>query len=106
MPTLVKNGLFKCKKEILINKTFGCCRFIYNLANSCKRYMKKLGGKPKFKKKKGLQSYQTNYTNNNIEVLDNYIKLPKLGKVHRNFECRIINVTIKRYGNNKYKVII
>ena len=143
-------------QEILINKTFGSCRFvyneflndfnsngyvskydknnkcnnelkhkypwlkeidkfaisnsIYNLDNSCKRYMNKLGAKPKFKKKNGLQSYQTNYTNNNIEVLDNYIKLPKLGKikakVHRNTEGRIINATVKRYGNNKYKVMI
>ena len=144
------------EQEILINKTFGCCRFvyneflndfnengyiskydknnkcnnvlkqeypwlkevdkfaitnsIYNLDNSCKRYMNKLGGKPNFKKKNGLQSYQTNYTNNNIQVIENCIKLPKLGKVkakiHRNIEGKIVNATVKRYGNNKYKVMI
>ena len=62
------------------------------------------------RKKNGLQTYQTNFTNNNIEVLDNYIKLPKLGKikakVHRNIEGKIINATVKKYGNNKYKVMI
>ena len=141
---------------VLIAKTFGCCRFIYNyfldysnnngysskytnnntcnrelktlypwlrevdkfsitnaiynLDNAYKRYMNKLGNKPKFKKKNKGESYQTNYTNNNIEVLDNYIKLPKLGKVsakvHRKVEGTIINATIKKYSNNKYKVMI
>ena len=141
---------------VLIAKTFGCCRFIYNyfldysnnngygskytnnnicnrelkteypwlkevdkfaitnaiynLDNAYKRYMNKLGNKPRFKKKNNGESYQTNYTNNNIEVLDNYIKLPKLGKVptkvHRKVEGTIINATIKKYSNNKYKVMI
>ena len=89
---------------------FAITNSIYNLDNSCKRYMNKLGGKPNFKKKNGLQSYKTNYTNNNIEVIENYVKLPKLGKIkakiHRNIEGRIINATVKRYGNNKYKVIL
>ena len=57
-----------------------------------------------------MQSYQTNYTNNNIEVSDNFIKLPKLGrvkaKVHRKLEGTIVNATIKKYGDNKYKVMI
>ena len=95
------------KKEYLWLKEvdkFAITNSIYNLDNACKRYMSNLGGKPKFKKKNSLQSYQTNFTNNNIEVLDNYIKLPKLGKVkakmHRNVVGRIINATIKKYGNN------
>lgn len=89
---------------------FAITNSIYNLDNACKRYMNNLGGKPKFKKKNSIQSYKTNYTNNNIEVLDNSIKLPKLGKikakVHRKLEGTIINATIKKYGNNKYKVMI
>ena len=143
------------EQKILIAKTFGCCRFIYNyfldysnsngysskytnnnicnrelkaeypwlkevdkfaitnaiynLDNAYKRYMNKLGSKPRFKKKNKGESYQTNYTNNNIEVLDNYIKLPKLGKVptkvHRKVEGTIINATIKKYSNNKYNVL-
>lgn len=141
---------------VLIAKTFGCCRFvynyfldysnnngynskstnnnmcnrklkmeypwlkevdkfaitnaIYNLDNAYKRYMNKLSEKPRFKKKKQKESYQTNFTNNNIEVLDNYIKLPKLGKVaakiHRKVEGTIVNATIKKYSDNKYKVMI
>ena len=144
------------EQKILIAKTFGCCRFvynyfldsfnkngynskytnnnicnrelkqeyswlkevdkfaisnaIYNLDNASKRYMNKLGGKPKFKKKNKGESYKTNYTNNNIEVLDNYIKLPKIGKVfakvHRKLEGTIINATVKKYSDNKYKVMI
>lgn len=57
-----------------------------------------------------MQSYQTNYTNNNIEILDNFIKLPKLGlvsaKVYRKVEGTIVNATIKKYADNKYKVMI
>ena len=49
-------------------------------------------------KNKG-ESHKTNYTNNNIEVLDNYIKLPKsdkaLDKIHIKVEGTIINATIK-----------
>ena len=101
------------KKEYLWLKEvdkFAITNSIYNLDNACKRYMNHLGGKPKFKKKNSLQSYQTNFTNNNIEILDNYIKLPKLGivlaKIHRKVVGRIIHATIKKYGNNKYKVMI
>ena len=37
-------------------------------------------GYPKFKSKKdNRKSYRTNYTNNNIEFLDKWIKVPKLG---------------------------
>ena len=39
-------------------------------------------GYPKFKSKKdNRKSYRTNYTNNNIEFLDKWIKVPKLGKL-------------------------
>ena len=106
----------KCNRELKQEFTwlkevdkFAITNSIYNLDNACIRYMNKLGGRPKFKKKSSHQTYQTNYTNNNIEVLDNCIKLPKLGKVkakiHRTVEGRIINATIKKYGN-KYKVMI
>ena len=101
------------KKEYLWLKEvdkFAITNSIYNLDNACVRYNKNLGGKPKFKKKNSLQSYQTNFTNNNIEILDDYIKLPKLGKVkakvHRKVEGKIIHATVKKYGDNKYKVMI
>ena len=39
-------------------------------------------GYPKFKSKKdNRKSYRTSYTNNNIELLDKWIKVPKLGKL-------------------------
>jgi putative transposase len=39
---------------------------------------------PKFKKKHGVkQSYKTNLTNGNIQVKNNYLKLPKLMRVRR-----------------------
>lgn len=78
-------------------KTFGSCRFIYNLDNACKRYMNGIGGKPKFKKKNGIQLYKTNYTNNNIEVLDNFIKLSKLGKIKAKVYRKVEgNATVKK----------
>ena len=44
---------------------------------------------------------------NHIKVLDNYIKLSKLGKVlakvYIKVEGTIINTTIKKYSNNIYR---
>jgi putative transposase len=62
---------------------------------------------PKFKKKHGFkQSYKTNFTNGNIEVRDNYLKLPKLGWVrfHKSQEVdeAIVNVTVTRTKTGKY----
>lgn len=46
------------------------------------RFFAKLGGFPKFKKKhSSRQTYTTKYTNNNITVSPETIKLPKLGLV-------------------------
>jgi putative transposase len=62
---------------------------------------------PKFKRKHGFkQSYKTNFTNGNIQVRQNYLKLPKLGwvKFHRSQEINgnIVNVTISRTKTGKY----
>ncbi len=67
---------------------------------------------PKFKKRKNKQSYRTANTvnkktgGNAIEVFEDCIKLPKLGKVkaviHRPIEGRIINATIKQMASGKY----
>lgn len=64
-------------------------------------------GFPKFKKKHGCkQSYKTNFTNNNIEVRANSLKLPKLSwvKFHKSQEITgsIINVTVTRTSAGKY----
>lgn len=68
-------------------------------------------GFPRFKKKhKSSRKYKTAYTNGNIEVGKNYIKLPKLGnvksRVHRNLEGRIINVTVEHTSGDKYYVSV
>ena len=64
-------------------------------------------GFPKFKNKHGCkQSYKTNFTNNNIQLRANYLKLPKLGWVrfHKSQEIRgsIVNVTVTRSYTGKY----
>lgn len=159
--TLIPNR----SQEVLINKTIGCVRFVYNhfLAlrkelyntdkqtlnyNSCSQKLtllkkevewlrevdkfalqnslrnletaykhffadlkkpkqKRRFGFPKFKKKHGFkQSYLTNFTNGNIQLRDNYLKLPKLGwvKFHHSQEITgtIVNVTVTRTTTGKY----
>jgi putative transposase len=159
--TLIPNQ----SQEILINKSIGCARFVYNhfLAlkqelylteqktlnyNACSQRLtllkkeiewlqevdkfalqnslrnletayqnffadfKKVKGKknvgfPKFKKKHGCkQSYKTNLTNNNIQIIENRLKLPKLGwiKFHKSQEItgNLVNVTVTRTTSGKY----
>ena len=154
-------------QEILIQKTFGSCRFVYNhyLAkriemyktdkttisyNQCSKDMTSLkkelewlkepdshalqyslkdldqayknffrrlkqgdskAGFPHFKSKKdNRKSYKTSYTNNNIQVLEKQIKLPKLGlvkcKVSKQIQGRIINATISQNPSGKYFVSV
>ncbi|MFE8695043.1 IS200/IS605 family element RNA-guided endonuclease TnpB [Cytobacillus sp. FJAT-53684] len=80
---------------------------IENLADSYDRYYKKQNKQPRFKSKKNkLQSYTTKYTNGNIAVVENKIKLPKLGNVRfaksREVEGRMIRATIRRNPTSKY----
>ncbi|MBN3874852.1 MAG: IS200/IS605 family element transposase accessory protein TnpB [Nostoc sp. JL33] len=152
-------------QEVLINKTIGCARFVYNrfLAlrkelysteqknlnyNACSQQLtllkkeiewlkevdkfalqnslknletayknffsdnqktkgKKGVGFPKFKKKHGCkQSYKTNLTNGNIQLIENRLKLPKLGWVRfhksQNIEGKLVNVTLIRTSSGKY----
>ena len=159
--TLIPNH----SQEVLINKTIGCARYVYNrflarrkelyesdkkvlnysgcsqeltqlkkeidwlaevdkfaLQNSLRnlesayknffadlKKPKKLIRRsfPKFKKKHGFkQSYKTNFTNGNIQVRENYLKLPKLGWVrfHKSQEIdgSIVNVTVTRTKTGNY----
>ncbi len=159
--TLIPNRV----QEVLINKTIGCVRFVYNrfLAlrkelytvekqtlnyNGCSSLLTQLKkeiewlrevdkfalqnslkgletaynnffadlkkpkdkrkfGFPKFKKKQGCkQTYKTNFTNSNIQVIENCLKLPKLGwiRFHKSQEIpeKIVNVTITRSSTGKY----
>ena len=72
-----------------------------------KEKYKKHVGFPKFKKKYGCkQSYKTNFTNKNIQVIENCLKLPKLGWVRfhksQGVTGKIVNVTVTRSSTGKY----
>ena len=147
------------EQKVLIWKTFGCCRFVWNnllqerieyekrnkgkLLNTTPAHMKKdntflsevdsmalintqlnlnqackklfaKGKIPKFRKKgKDKRSYTTNWINNNIEIVrksdtENYIKLPKLGRVriilHRSIPdgWRMKHATMKETASGKF----
>lgn len=64
-------------------------------------------GFPKFKSKKdNYKSYRTSCTNNNIKIIGNKIKIPKVGKIkfrdNYNFDGRILNATIEQVPSGKY----
>lgn len=145
------------EQEILITKTFGCVRFVYNyyldkkirlyeqtkqsmnynacsidltllkkeiewlrevdkfsLQNSLRsldaayqKFFKERSGFPKFKSKKdNRKSYRTTFTNNNIEIKGNHIKLPKLGLVKfrdkQRPQGRLLNATVSQTPSGKY----
>lgn len=149
------------EQEVLINKTFGCARFVFNyflakwndtyeqtgkglsyntcsaqltklkkelawlkevdsialqtslkhLSDAYTRFFNKQNDRPKFKSKKNnVQSYTTKYTNDNIAIVGNKIKLPKLGFVRlaksREVKGRILCATIRRNPTGKYFVSI
>ena len=164
---MVKNKAYKIRlyptkeQEILIAKTIGCSRYVFNhfldkwntvyketgkgltysscssqltqlkkeidwlkevdsislqsalrnLEDSFKRFFKKQNKVPRFKSKKNpVQSYTTKWTNNNIAVVGNRIKLPKLGLVRfaksQEVEGRILNATVSRKPSGRYFVSI
>ena len=65
-------------------------------------------GRPRFKsRREPQQTYQTNFTNNNIRVKGSRLKLPKLGWVEfaadgRKIPESIINVAVMRTSTGKY----
>jgi putative transposase len=80
---------------------------VETLSDAFTRYYQKQNQLPKFKSKKNpLQSYTTKYTNGNIAINGNKIKLPKLGWVRfaksREVEGRILNVTVRKNPSGKY----
>ena len=90
--------LKECDKFSLQNSLKDLKKAFNNFFNKRSKY-------PSYKSKRNSKdSYRTNYTNNNIDLLDKYIKLPKLGFVkcryNKNMEnIKIINVTIKKSGS-------
>ncbi|MEK5251498.1 IS200/IS605 family element RNA-guided endonuclease TnpB [Bacillus sp. FSL R9-9530] len=80
-----------------------------NLADAFSRFFKKQNDLPRFKSKQNkIQSYTTKQTNGNIAVIDNRIKLPKVGLVKcaksREVTGRILNATVRRNSSGKYFV--
>jgi putative transposase len=68
-------------------------------------------GFPKFKKKKGYQSYTTNNQNGTVSIDNGYLKIPKLKtkikiKQHRQFEGIIKSVTISKTPTGKYYISV
>jgi putative transposase len=106
--------LTQLKKELLWLKEVDSIALqssLKNLADSYTRFFKKQNKAPRFKSKKNkVKSYTTKETNKNIAVVDNKIKLPKLGLVRfaksREVEGRILNATVRRNPIGKYFVSI
>lgn len=104
--------LTKLKQELEWLKEpdkFSLQNALKNLADSFNRFFKKQTDAPRFKSKKNpVQSYQTNYTNGNISIIGNKMKLPKIGLVRfaksKEVEGRILHTTIRRNPSGKYFV--
>lgn len=82
-----------------------------NLADAFSRFFNKQNHAPCFKSKKNnVQSYTTKHTIENIAIVGNKIKLPKLGLVRfaksREVDGRILNATVRRNPSGKYFVSI
>lgn len=147
------------EQEVLMNKTFGCARFVFNqllnewnqmyqktrkglsytscskrlpelkqiypwlkevdsvalqssvrhLADAFDRFFRGQNRKPRFKSRKNpVQSYTTKYTNGNIRIEGNRLKLPKLGLVKfvksREVQGNIMSAVIRRSSSGKYYV--
>jgi len=84
---------------------------VRNPSDSFDCFFRKQYKPPRFKTKNNkVQSYTTKQTNGNIDVINNVIKLPKLGLVKlaksREITGRIMNATIRRNPSGKYFVSI
>ena len=92
---------------------FALTNAIYNMDSAYQKFFKEYAGYPKFKSKHDShKSYTTNFTNGNIAVdYENVkIKLPKLkevkAKLHRNFSGQIKSATVSQTPSGKYYVSI
>lgn len=80
-----------------------------DLDTAYKNFFKLHKGYPKFKSKHDhKQSYRTPTGRNLVAIINNKIKLPKLGlvrtKLSRRFEGRILNATVSKTASGKYFV--
>ncbi len=82
---------------------------VRNLADAFDRFFRKQNELPRFKSRKNpVQLYTTKFTNNNIAIDGNKLKLPKLGWVRfaksREVEGRILSAAVRRNPTGKYFV--
>lgn len=72
---------------------FSLTNSIFNLNEAYKRYFNKLSNRPVYKSKRySRNSYTTNFTNNNIEIGEDYIKLPKVKKLKLRYIDSLIKI--------------
>jgi putative transposase len=86
-------------------------RALRNVDDSFKRFFKKQNDAPRFKSKRNrVQSYTSQCVNQNIQVEENKIKLPKIGWVKfaksREVKGKILSATIRRNPSGKYFVSV
>lgn len=82
---------------------------VRHVADSFDRFFKKQNRMPRFKNRKHpVQSYTTKFTNGNILLKGNRLKLPKLGWMRfansRKLEGRILSATVRQNASGKYFV--
>ena len=113
--TMLNNTPAQYKKEFEWLKkvdAMALCNVQINLQQAFKNFFKNPNfGFPKYKSKKNNHySYTTNNMNNNIRIIDNYIRLPKIGfikiKKHRDFDGVIKSATISKFHSGKYYVSV
>jgi putative transposase len=113
-----------CNKELKIQFSwlkdidkFAITNAVYNLDNAYKHFFRRVRngekevGYPKFKSKhSNNNSYKTNFTNNNIKILEKHIQLPKLGKIKlaksQEVEGMIKSCTVKKTKSGNYYVAV
>jgi putative transposase len=84
---------------------------VRHVADSFDRFFRNQNRSPRFKSRKNpVQSYTTKYTNGNIAISGNQVKLPKLGWIRfansRAWEGRILSATVRRNATGKYVVAL
>ena len=108
LPQMKKNEATSWLKEV---DSIALQSSIKNLSDSFSRFFKKQNRRPQFKSKKNpVQSYTTKNVNKSITIIENIIKLPKLGQVKfaksRELNGRILNATIRKNPSGKFFVSI
>ena len=86
------------------------CNVQLNLNKAYKSFYQSGFGFPRFKSKKAAQSYKTNNKNGTVALLDEKVKLPKIGwvkvKAHRQPKGLIKSATISKTTTGKYFISI